>query len=73
MTPIIDEICDEVLTADNDIAFVKDVEEFMCWCELLDERIRRESLRFEFPNFKLYSTMNGARYYWPFIQKRRDS
>ena len=72
MTPVMDEICDEVLTA-NDIEYVADLEEFMIWLELLEVRIKQERLGFEFPNFRLYSSPSGAKYYWPFIKQRRDS
>ncbi len=66
MTPIINEICDEVVTADG-IETVLNYNDFLDWIEYTRDRIRTEGLRFEFPNFSLYSTPNGAFYYWPYI------
>lgn len=72
MTPIINEICDEVLTAE-DIEYVRDVDEFIVWCQVLKGQIIHEKLWFDFPHFKLYSCDNGAKYYWPYIQRKRDA
>lgn len=70
MTPAIKEIVDEICTANNEIRFVQDHGEFLEWLEQLDHEIRRDGLRFEFPNFKLYSS-NSA-FYWPLVQKRLE-
>lgn len=70
MTPAIKEIVDEICTANNDIHHVQSHDEFLTWLELLGDEIRHNGLRFEYPNFKLYSS-NSA-FYWPLVQKRLE-
>lgn len=71
MTPVIQDIIDEVMTSEG-AEYLRTAEDFDDWILTTKWRMNANvALRFEFPNFKLYSTNPG--YYWPFIERHIKS
>jgi len=68
MTPVINEIVEEVITSLDAVETIIDYEHFKLWIEWQRKDMRFDhQLRFDLSNFSLYS--KNPEIYWPYIEK----